>query len=490
MKLLVKGKKYCFARDDTIAIFLSGECKKDIDKGIPVKLSFVRDNIEIKYFKGKLGETLFLPFKDFPNVIMVGIGKKNDITKDTFRNASNSVVEICKKVGVKSIIVLFPSLDKHDSVSVISSIAEGLYLSNYIFDKYKTKEKDRQSLLKEAGFYIEKGEDLSKLFREIEIVSENTLLCRNLVNEISDICNPLEIAKEAKLISKIKGVTCKVFGKRDIERMKMGLLMAVSQGSKYPPQLIVLSYTGDPKSNKVTAIVGKGITFDSGGINLKPSGHIEDMRSDMSGAAACLYTIKAAAEIKMKKNITAVIPLCENMIGSRSYKPGDVFVGYNKKSVEVGNTDAEGRLILADALAYTEDKIKPDCIIDIATLTGACLVCLGETIAGLLSNNDKLADVIFQAGEKSGDRVWRLPLYREYEDDMKSDIADLKNISSGRNAGTIMGAIFLKNFIKDTTVWAHIDIAGTSWYSKQRGYKPKYSTGFGVRLFIEVLKEI
>jgi leucyl aminopeptidase len=213
------------------------------------------------------------------------------------------------------------------------------------------------------------------------------------------------------------------------------------------------------------------------------------MRQDMAGAAAALYAVKAIAELGLKKNVIAVLPLCENMISNDSYRPGDIFKAFSGKTVEIANTDAEGRLILADALAYAEKKYKPDYIIDIATLTGACLVCFAEYIAAVVSTDDKLAEAIFRAGEETGDRVWRLPLYKEYDEDLKSDIADIKNVSTARNAGTILGGVFLKNFIKDTP-WAHIDIAGTAWYSKNRGYKPKYATGFGVRLFVELIKNL
>lgn len=224
-------------------------------------------------------------------------------------------------------------------------------------------------------------------------------------------------------------------------------------------------------------------------MNLKPSASIEDMRSDMAGAASCLYAIRAAAQLKLKKNIIAVIPLCENMLSNKSYRAGDVFTAYNGKNVEVGNTDAEGRLILADAVAYAEKALKPDYIVDIATLTGACLVCFGELIAALLSNDDALADMIYNSGEATGEKVWRLPMDKGYEELIKSDIADFKNTGHGRNAGTIVGATFIKKFIKDVA-WAHIDIAGTSWFSKARGYKPKYATGYGVRLFVELFKRI
>jgi leucyl aminopeptidase len=268
--------------------------------------------------------------------------------------------------------------------------------------------------------------------------------------------------------------------------MKMGLILAVNKGSAKPPQLAVLKYRGDYQDKKFIALVGKGITFDSGGMNLKPSGHIEDMRTDMAGAAAAMYTLKSAAELKLARNLYAVLPLTENMLSNDSYRPGDVFTAYNGTTVEIGNTDAEGRLVLADALAFTEKILKPDCIIDIATLTGACLATFGELMAGYVTTDDGLGKVLEEAGAATGELIWRLPLIKDYEENVKSDIADICNISSEKNAGTIMGGIFLKNFVK-TKRWAHIDIASTARATKPRGYRPKNATGFGVRLLVEAI---
>lgn len=489
MKLHAKGEKPDFRKDDTVILFLTEEYQKETDVAIPPELSFVREGMDLGFFKGKGGEAVFLPFRNHPNVVIQGIGKKADVTRESLRNAAAGVTGLCVKKKIKSVHVLLPLLDKPDAMTVLVSLAEGLSLANYSFNRYKSRKEENQAPLENIYFFAEKSAGNMKLLREVEILAENTHLCRDLVNETSDRHNPVAIAAEARRVARMRGVSCSVFGRREIERMKMGLLVAVSRGSVYPPQLVVLKYRGNPRGRKSVALVGKGITFDSGGLNLKPSGHIEDMRSDMAGAAACLYALRAAAEMKLKKNITVVIPLCENMLSSNSFRPGDVFLGYNGKSVEIGNTDAEGRLILADALAYTEDKLKPDYIIDIATLTGAALICFGEIIAGLLTADDGLAGVIHGAGEETGDRVWRMPLYREYDDDMKSDIADIRNVAAGRNAGTIMGAVFLKNFVRKTP-WAHLDIAGTSWYSKQRGYKPKNATGFGVRLMVSVIRAL
>jgi len=492
MKLVAKPAVYNLKTNDTAVIFLSEEHDNELDNQIIPDLSFIKKRADLSSFKGKSSEVMFIPLKSFPNIIIIGLGKEDKITKEALRENASVVVSVCKKRNIPKVHIVLPVIKDVDELDVLSGIAEGLSLSNYAFDKYKSsKDEDEVSMKKiqEAWFYCVKTDEAAKVLKEIEIVSENTNLCKDLINESSEVSNPVAIARLAKKFTKIKGITCRVYGKSDIEKLKMGLLLAVSKGSTYPPQLVVLKYNGNPKSKKKIAVVGKGITYDSGGMNLKPSASIEDMRSDMAGAASCLYAVRVAAQLKLKKNIIAVIPLCENMLSNKSYRAGDVFTAYNGKNVEVGNTDAEGRLILADAVAYTEKVLKPDYIVDIATLTGACLICFGEIIAALLSNNDALADMIFNSGEATGEKVWRLPLDKDYEELIKSDIADVKNTGQGRNAGTIVGATFIKKFIKDVA-WAHIDIAGTSWFSKARGYKPKYATGYGVRLFIELFKMI
>lgn len=487
MKLRAKSIDYKFTKTDTIAIFITEEFRDEIETQIIPALSFVKENIDTAALKGKTTDSIFIPYKNHPDIVISGLGKKADINAETLRNSASNIIKACQKQNTTSLKVLLPDLKKHDESAIAASIAEGLSLSAYSFDKYKSRDENDRIKIKESTFCCRNTAKISGILKEIEITSENTILCRDLINETSDMANPLNIAKEARKLAALNSVKCSVYGKKEIQNMKMGLFLAVSRGSAVPPQFVVLEYSGAPKSKKRIALVGKGITYDSGGMNLKPSASIEDMRSDMAGAAACLYTLKAASELKLKRNITAVIPLCENMISNNAYRAGDVFTAYTGKTVEIGNTDAEGRLILADALAFTEKKIKPDIIIDIATLTGACLVALGETIAAVLATDDALADAIYTAGEKTGDRVWRLPFDKEYDEMLKSDIADIKNVGTGRNAGTIAGGSFLKSFIQHTP-WAHIDIAGTSWYSKARGYRPKYATGFGVRLFIEYIK--
>lgn len=489
MKLTAQKIRYDFSERDTVVLFLSEGHDDGKAAGIPEGISHITNQANLGFFRGKSGECAFIPIAGRPALIITGLGKPGEITLETLRNASAAAVDTARKKKIAALDIIPPRLENRGEKEVIASLAEGTYLGNYGFDRHKTRKDEIDAPVQSARFHAGDASGAEKLLREISIICSNTLLCRDLINETSERANPVSIAAEAKKLAKLKGVSCTILDRRDLEKLGMGLLLAVGRAGQHPPCMAVIRYAGNPRAKKSLALVGKGITFDSGGLNLKPSGHIEDMRSDMSGAAACIYTIKAAAELGLKKNLYAVIPLCENMPGGNSYRPGDVYRSFNGTTVEIGNTDAEGRLILADALSYTETRLRPDYIIDIATLTGACLVCFGEIIAGLLTPSDELAGALHTAGESTGERLWRLPLYADYAEDLKSDIADMTNVSSTRNAGTIMGATFLNAFVKSTP-WAHIDIAGTSWGSKQRGYRPKNATGYGVRLFIELIRNL
>ncbi len=484
MKFKIQKRSIKFKKTDTVVIFFFEDDKK-IKSSFVNKFKFLM-NIDLAVFHGKVSDILFIPFTDNPSLIICGLGKKELVDSETLRNVSAGIISNCRNREITGIHVDVPQIDGLSEADAIRQIAEGLALSNYSYTKYKTKNGDDIKPLVESVIFISDTTIPPDDIREIETLSGNTILCRDLVNEVSENCNPLSIAKNAGTLSGIKGIQVKIYEKKDIEKMKMGLFLAVNKGSSIPPKLVVITYTGNPKNKKYLALVGKGITFDSGGMNLKPSGHMETMRMDMSGAAAVLFAIKTAAELRLKKNLYAVMPLTENMLSNNSYRPGDIFRSYTGKTVEIGNTDAEGRLILADAIAFTADKLKPEYIIDIATLTGSCIATFGETVAGYLSNDDTLASMIESASARTGEKTWRLPLFPEYDECIKSDIADLNNISSEKNAGAIIGAVFLKNFTGNTK-WAHIDIAGTAWYSKPRGYVPKFATGYGVRLLFDIL---
>ncbi|MBN1534746.1 MAG: leucyl aminopeptidase [Spirochaetes bacterium] len=485
MKLSVVPALAALKPKDTAAVFFT---EKDIRKG-SVLLGPLRDEgglLDLGFLKGKPGEVHFFPMTGRPNLLIACLGPEDRITDEILRNTAGAVIDLCRGRAVRSVYLQVPAIQGIEGGRTLRAVAEGIVLSNYSFSRYKQRTREDAEPLVDRCTLCSAHPGGSALVRRVQVVSENTLLCRDLINEISEKTNSVMIAGEAKKIAQIPGITCRVLGKKEIQSLKMGLLLAVNRGSSVPPQLIVMSYRGNPGSKKSIALVGKGITFDSGGINLKPSGHIETMRSDMSGAAAVLYAVKSAAELKLKINVHAVVPLTDNMLSNSSYRPGDIFTSFSGKTVEIGNTDAEGRLILADAVAYAEKSLKPQCIVDMATLTGACIVALGECVAAYLTDDRELAGLLEESSSATGEKLWRMPLVKEYEENMKSDFADICNISSEKNAGTIMGAIFIKNFVEKTR-WAHIDIAGTSWYSKKRGYVPKYATGYGVRLLVELL---
>ncbi|HOT44857.1 MAG TPA: leucyl aminopeptidase [Spirochaetota bacterium] len=488
MKLIPKQKVPSFKKSDTVVLFIGEEEAASRGKKMPGTFSHIEETIDLSFFKGKRSEIIFVPLADKPNFILCGTGNDKERDAESMRRCAAAVVSQCRDRSIERIHVLVPPMKNMDASMALSAVSEGLYLGNYSFDRYKTNKKDNGAHPVSTAVLYSSAKNASSILKDTEIVARNTLLCRDLINETSEKSDSRGIAREAASLAALAGVTCRVFGKKEIEKMKMGLILAVNKGSTRPPQLVVLTYRGNPRSRKFFAVVGKGITFDSGGMNLKPSGHIEDMRTDMAGAAAALYTIKSAAELKLKKNVYAVLPLTDNMLSNDSYRPGDVFTAYNGTTVEIGNTDAEGRLILADAIAYTEKVLKPACIVDIATLTGACLVTFGEIIAGYVTTSRDLGSLLEKAGEATGELIWELPIHKDYEENLKSDIADLCNISSEKNAGTIMGGIFLKNFVNDAQ-WAHIDIAGTARSSKPRGYRPKNATGFGVRLLVEAIRQ-
>ena len=361
---------------------------------------------------------------------------------------------------------------------------EGAILGNYTFSKYLSKKPEELKTMDIFSSSISKS-----VLTNIQYVCDGVYLARDLVNDNAAVVTPEHLAAKGREFGKKPGFKVTVLNERELKKQKLGLLSAVGQGSPNPPRLIIIEYKGDPKTKKTSAIVGKGITFDSGGKNLKPSGHIETMRCDMAGAAAVLGTMNVISKLKPRINVIGVCAAAHNAIDSTSYFPGDVIRAYNGTTVEICNTDAEGRLALADAVAYTVKKYKPAELIDLATLTGAILITFADRIAGIFSNNDNLANKLLEAGSRTGESLWRLPVEQQYCDAMKGDISDLRNISklSRGHASSITAAAFIKEFIAKTP-WAHIDIAGTAFNTGEaRGDIPKYATGFGVRLLVDYL---
>jgi leucyl aminopeptidase len=448
--------------------------------------------IDAKDFKGKEGETLFLyPKKALEKrVLLLGLGEKEKITVERLRRSFATLAKVCRQKRIQNLNVVVPVIQTLTEKDVARGIAEGLLLANYVFEKLKrhTVKDESAQLIKEVALVGLNKKLLSSLKKHVEI-SHGVYLARDLVNGNADEITPQHLVEVAKnFAKKLPHVKAHILDKKRLEKEKMGLLLAVNRGSARDPALIILEYKGAPKSKDLTLLVGKGITYDTGGLNLKPTSSMETMKSDMGGAAAVLGVLATVARLKMKLNVSVVIPTTENCIGSKSYKPGDVYVSYSGKSVEITDTDAEGRLVLADAIAYAKETLKPSRIIDLATLTGAIVVALGFEATGLISNHDELADSLIQAGSETYERVWRLPFYDEYRDHLRSDIADMKN-SGGRHGGAIIAGHFLHEFVGETP-WAHLDIAGTAFLAESRRYHPKHGTGIGVRLLLEYLEQL
>jgi leucyl aminopeptidase len=439
--------------------------------------------IDFLDFHGKEGETLFLYKKQpkEPRLLLLGLGKKEECTQETVRKSYAAAVKACRKKKLTKISVALPKID----FSAAPPAAEGLLLSNYAFDQLKSK--SEETLIEHICLI---GADDIDECKRAEVIIEAVNFARDLVNGNADDVTPQMLAKTAKNLEKeSKAIKTTVFDKKGIEKLGMGLLLAVNRGSHREPAFIVMEYKGDPSSSDVTAIVGKGITYDTGGLCLKPPTGMETMKDDMSGGAAVLGTIKAAAALKLKVNLLGAIASTENAIGPASYKPGDVYKSYSGKTVEIGDTDAEGRLVLADAVSYVQDKYKPKVLIDLATLTGGILVALGDEASGIFSNDEELARSLIAAGKETHERLWAFPMYPEYKEPLKSLIADLRNIGLPRKASSSTGAIFIQEFINKTP-WAHLDIAGTAYLSAPRHYHPTKATGVGVRLLIEYLTNV
>lgn len=444
-------------------------------------------------FKGKEGETLFLYIDGQPEkrFCLLGLGTKDKATIESLRRSYGGVTKSCLSKRLKSVNLVIP---QHESISggnLVQGIAEGLLLPNYMYSRHKHKDPDEpeESLLQKVTW-------IGSQKQVIEFVNRTSLICdavyytRDLINGNADEVTPQYLAECAKEIaSEHPSIKTTVFDKERIEKEKMGLLLAVNRGSALDPAFIIMEYQGNPRSDDKTVLVGKGVTYDTGGLNLKPTGGMETMKCDMAGGAACLGVILAVSQLRLKVNLTIVVPTTENGIDAKSFKPGDVYQSYSGKTVEMTNSDAEGRLILADALGYAIKNLHPTRLIDIATLTGAIEIALGSEASGLMSTSDTLAEALMQAGNVTFERLWRMPLFDDYKERLKSDIADLKSWN-GRSAGANVAATFLRQFVEDGIPWAHLDIAGTAYVLEAKKYLPKFATGCGVRLIVEFLQHL
>ncbi len=446
--------------------------------------------IKASRFKGSKGHTLTVLAPagvKLDRVLMVGLGKPEEIDARRMQALGGHIYAALATKGHGSAQVVVDAIDKCplNAAEMAAEIAFGARLRSYRFDKYLTRESahDKPSL-KGLKFIVAGPARARASFADQDKVADGVFMTRDLVSEPANILYPETLAKQAQGLSKL-GVKVSVLGEAQMKKLGMGALLGVGQGSERESRVVVMQWNGLPKTKGKTeqpiAFVGKGVTFDSGGISIKPSGGMEDMKWDMGGSGVVIGLLKALAGRKARVNAVGVVGLVENMPSGAAQRPGDIVTSMSGQTIEVLNTDAEGRLVLADALWYTKERFKPKFMVDLATLTGAIIICLGAEKAGLFSNNDKLAGELFAAGEAVGEDLWRLPLGDAYDKTLKSDSADMKNISGGRGAGSITAAQFLQRFV-DKTPWAHLDIAGVTWAAKDKPTVPKGGTAFGVRL--------
>tara|TARA_Y100000590_G_scaffold470229_1_gene662931 strand:- start:7755 stop:9224 length:1470 start_codon:yes stop_codon:yes gene_type:complete len=399
----------------------------------------------------------------------------------SFRNLTTSIKQL------KNISFLVSDGLKNKDLSEEKLIAEFLYgytLKSYSFDKYKTKKKSNSNII--LNICTDKPEKFNKEFKKFSFIKEGVFLARDLVSEPPNVLNPKNYTKEILKLTKI-GLKVDILDEKKMKKLGMNSLLGVGQGSSNESFLVAIKWNGTQSKERPLAFVGKGVCFDTGGISLKPARFMEEMKYDMGGSAVVVGLMKTLALRKAKINVVGVVGLVENMPGSNAQRPGDIVRSYSGKTIEVLNTDAEGRLVLADALSYTEKEFKPKFIVDLATLTGAIIVALGEEYAGLFSNDDKLSEQIFKIGNLINEKVWRLPLHKNYDKLMNSKYADVQNINYAGGAGSITAAQFLQKFIINKTPWVHLDIAGMAFSKKAANINSGGATGFGVRLLNDLL---
>ena len=430
---------------------------------------------------GKTGSTLLLrglPHVAAERVLLVGLGAKKEFGEAAYRDAVRAAANALRELGAKDAALFLVDL-KVRSRSLSWNLRQavlGIREAFYRFDELKQKKAPAPSL-ERITLPLPPAQQLKQALAEAKATADGADLTRTLGNLPSNICTPTYLAEQAKKLGREYKLQVEVLERKDMEKLGMGSFLAVTSASHEPPKLIVLRYNGAAKSKAPIALVGKGITFDTGGISLKPAGEMDEMKFDMSGAGSVLGAIRALAGMKAPVNVVGVIPTCENMPGGHAVKPGDVVTTLSGQTVEILNTDAEGRLILCDALTYAE-RYKPDVVIDIATLTGACVIALGHIATGLFANDQRLADELSAAADDAWDRVWQMPLWEEYQEQLRSNFADFANIG-GRPGGSITAASFLARFTRKMR-WAHLDIAGTAW----RSGREKGSTGRPVPLLV------
>jgi leucyl aminopeptidase len=483
-----------------IAIFLIGEdlkikgLLKSADADINGSIS---NSMKVKKtFKGENGQIMSVISleSEYRQILLLGIGKEQEINEISLQKAGGKLASYLNLSELSSAAVFIDNLpgNKIAAEHILCNIALGVRLRSYAFNRYfLDKKNDHRLFLKKMIFAIDNVEVAKHKVKEIEILADSVFLARDLVSQPPNILYPASYSVECKKLQKESGLKVTVLNAKDLAKLKMNALLGVGNASERESQVVVMEWYGHPSGKKEApvALIGKGVTFDSGGISIKPSTGMADMKYDMAGSAAVVGAMRALAKRKAKVNAIGVIGLVENMPDGKAQRPADVVVSMSGQSIEVDNTDAEGRLVLADVLWYTQSKYRPKIMIDLATLTGAIVVALGEnSYAGLFSNDEDLAKEIIAAGDSVNEKVWRMPLSDLYDKQINSDIADVRNTGSGRGASSSTAAQFLKRFVNGCR-WAHLDIAGMVWDKLGGDLNPKGATGYGVRLLHKVIQD-
>ena len=462
-----------------------------LDNEILSKIKFI---LASEGFKGKSGElqNINLLRNECPkNIVLIDLGKKENFILDKLRKNIAKAVKESANFKSKSIDLNIDNLlSLMDLDKIGRTICEAVLMANYKFDTYKSDKKT--STLEEFNIIYTQEyqlENINKGINEGIILGQANILARTLVNEPANILRPIDLAREAKKAGDESGFEVEIFDEPDIKKLNMHAFLEVARASVNPPRLIVMRYNGNPeKKEEIVGLVGKGLTYDSGGLSLKPTTSMVTMKSDMGGAAAVIGAMTAITKLKAKVNVVAVVAACENMIGSNSYRPGDIIGSMGGKTIEILNTDAEGRLTLIDAVTYIIEKEYATKVVDVATLTGAVISALGTTTTGVIANNDCLYNKLDRASKICDEKVWKLPSFDEYKELLKSDVADLKNVG-GPRAGTITAGLFIGEFVQGKP-WLHLDIAGTSWADKDIDYESIGGTGAGARLLYHLIKQL
>jgi leucyl aminopeptidase len=498
MQVVVKRDKPERVAADVLAVFLRQE-KSLASKSAVAQLDArlegrIRDYLESGDFSGALKSTALVRTGgkiQAPRVLLVGLGKPDAFKIDMVRQASATAATAARRLGISS-LALLPPAGALEPVAIGQALTEGALLGLYTLKRYKTvAENDDKDNLRELHLLASGNAQraMENGVKRGQIIAAAVNMARDLSNSPGNEVNPSYLARQAQEVAAKTALRCHVLDADGMREHGMGCLLGVAQGSEQPPAFIILEHAPQGAREKPIVLVGKGITFDSGGISIKPAANMEDMKMDMSGGAAVLGTMQALAQLGYPRRVVGLVPASENLPNGNAVKPGDILRAMSGKTVEVINTDAEGRLILADALAYAVQEFKPACIVDLATLTGAVVVALGSQATGMMGTDKAMMDRLRAAGDASAERVWELPLFEEYSKQIKSDFADIKNVSSNREAGSIIGGAFLKEFVGDTP-WVHLDIAGTAWTRENRAYIPKGATGVGIRLLVTALEDM